>query len=498
MLAAQPVLLFRSGLGAAMKFGLWNSNRRRQTRNVPPRRWRDVSRHRRRLIRALAIQVDALADNAVTSQDVSALENGVDTLVGAISSSRAAGEVLPRGLEKLLSRLVRKLKRAWAARAARRAAQAAAWEQQAQQGTLKTFEFVQPTSNVVVMVGLAFSLFVSLHIFDRAAQFDEIVSFLAEQARSLPSSWSFGEPARAAALVNQRSLEMPRLPMANTAVGVAVGALPSWAVPEITGALPPAGSAQNGPPRAGRSVAIAEDKLPATIGNPALRAAATAGDPAAAYEVASRFAEGRGVPQSHEEEARWLERAANQGFAPAQFRLGGLYERGIGVKKDLDRARDLYLAAALKGNAKAMHNLAVLYAAGVNGAPDYETAAAWFRKAADHGIKDSQYNLAILYGRGIGVQQNHGESYKWFVLAANQGDGDAALKRDEVAAYLDPQTREAARLATQSWSPQPQPDDAINVKTQAAWATPAEIPQPTKPKPRPGGGNTRTAEGKPN
>jgi localization factor PodJL len=243
-----------------------------------------------------------------------------------------------------------------------------------------------------------------------------------------------------------------------------------------------------------------EDELPVTFGNPALRAAALAGDPAAAYEVASRFAEGRGVAQSHEEEAFWLERAADQGLAPAQFRLGGLYEKGIGVRKDLVRARDLYLAASQRGNGKAMHNLAVLYAEGVNGngTPDYEAAVAWFRKAADRGIKDSQYNLAILYEHGIGVTLNYAEAYKWFVLAANQGDHDAAIKRDEVAAYLDPQTREAVRIAAQSWSPQPQPDDAINVKTQAAWETPVETPRPQTPKPRPPSGATRTADRRPN
>jgi len=268
-------------------------------------------------------------------------------------------------------------------------------------------------------------------------------------------------------------------------------------VPEITGALPPTDAPRGERPGLGRSLAIVEDQLTATIGNPVLRAAALAGDAAAAYEVASRFAEGRGVPQSHQEEARWREHAANQGLAPAQFRLGGLYEKGSGVGKDVVRARDLYLAAAQKGNAKAMHNLAVLYAEGVNGAADYETAAAWFRKAADHGIKDSQYNLAILYGRGIGVTQNYAESYKWFVLAANRGDADAAIKRDEVAAYLDPQTREAAQRAAQSWSPQPQPDDAINVKTQAAWETPAEVPRLPKPKPRPAGAETRAADARP-
>jgi TPR repeat protein len=88
------------------------------------------------------------------------------------------------------------------------------------------------------------------------------------------------------------------------------------------------------------------DKLPATIGGPALRAAALAGDAAAEYEVGVRFADGRGVAQNGEEAARWLDRAAKGGFAPAMFRRGALYEKGAGVKKDLAAARDHYRAAA--------------------------------------------------------------------------------------------------------------------------------------------------------
>jgi localization factor PodJL len=210
--------------------------------------------------------------------------------------------------------------------------------------------------------------------------------------------------------------------------------------------------------------AMVSGKLPATIGGPKLRAAAIAGDAAAEFEVANRFADGHGVPQSDGEAVRWLELAAKQALAPAQFRLGAFYEKGIAVKRDLAVAHDLYAAAAAKGNAKAMHNLAVLYAEGINGPADYRTAAQWFHKAADRGITDSQYNLAILYARGIGVEQNYTESYKWFALAAGKGDGDAAKKRDEVAAHLDAQTLEAAKLAVQKWSAEPQPEDAVNAK----------------------------------
>jgi len=255
---------------------------------------------------------------------------------------------------------------------------------------------------------------------------------------------------------------------------------PLWATPDITGTLPRSIAGPAKPRAAAPAFVASDDDLPAAIGDPALRAAAIGGDPAAAYEIAARFAEGRGVAKNSAAAAHWLERAVQQGLAPAQFRLGGLYEKGIGVKKDLARARDLYLAAAQKGNGKAMHNLAVIYAEGVDGAPDYTSAAEWFRRGADHGLSDSQYNLGILYARGIGVKQDYAESYKWFALAANQGDQDAAAKRDEVAGHLDAQALAAARSTVQNFKPEPQPDEAVNVKTAAAWQAPANVQAPAK------------------
>jgi localization factor PodJL len=253
----------------------------------------------------------------------------------------------------------------------------------------------------------------------------------------------------------------------NTRDAVAVVA----AATDVTGSLP-------------RPATPLGDKLPASIGGPALRAAALSGDAAAAYEIGTRFADGHGVPRSNESAALWFERAAKQGLAPAQFRLGGFYEKGIGVKKDFVAARDLYLAAAGKGNGKAMHNLAVLYAEGIDGPADYANAAHWFREAADHGVTDSQYNLGILYARGTGVTLNYAESYKWFALAAIQGDQDAAKKSEEVAAHLDPQSLAAARLAVKTWTAQAQPDDAINVKTPpGGWDATASAAPAAKPKP---------------
>ena len=274
------------------------------------------------------------------------------------------------------------------------------------------------------------------------------------------------------------------------------GSLPRAATVS-TAPLPPIAVAPMNPPIPNASGAEAAiDVLPATIGGPTLRTAAMAGDTGAEFEIAIRFAEGRGVAANERQAAHWLELAAKQGLAPAQFRLGGYYEKGIGVKKDLAAARDLYLAAAAKGNGKAMHNLAVLYAEGINGRSDYRTAVFWFRKAADRGITDSQYNLAILYARGTGELQNYAEAYKWFALAAKQGDLEAARKRDEIAAELDDQTLAVADSVVKNWKPEPQPDDAMRVKTPpGGWDA---TTQPVRAKPRAASARLIAPDSKPN
>ncbi len=261
------------------------------------------------------------------------------------------------------------------------------------------------------------------------------------------------------------------------------------AAPETTGSVtaarttPPAGTTvsptgwQPVDTRTGRALSV-----PA-----ALKAAADGGDPLAAYEMATRYLEGRGVAISATEAAKWYQRAADAGIAPAQYRLGSLYEKGTGVLRDYERARRLYERAGEAGNAKAMHNLAVMYAQGqATPRPDYKTAAQWFRRAAEHGVADSQYNLGILYARGLGVDQSLAESYKWFALAAAGGDQDAGKKRDEVAARLDPQTLVAARLAVQTFAARTEPDAAVKVAAQAEWADPPAAPaaQPARPAPR--------------
>lgn len=243
--------------------------------------------------------------------------------------------------------------------------------------------------------------------------------------------------------------------------------------PDVTGsiAVPQASAAGPVLPSSGQKITTASipagERLPETIGSTVLRNAALKGDASAAFEIGVRYAEGKGVAQNYDEAAKWYDRAAQANVVPAMFRLGTLFEKGLGAKKDLDVARRYYVLAADRGNAKAMHNLAVLDADGGTKGANYKSASYWFRKAADRGVADSQFNLGILHARGIGVEQNLAESFKWFSLAAAQGDVDAGRKRDDIAKRLDPQSLAAAKLAIQTFAPEGQPEDAINVAAPA-------------------------------
>lgn len=319
-----------------------------------------------------------------------------------------------------------------------------------------------------------------------------------DEQPAAPATLAFNplEPPRMPALAPLAPLAMPS---ANSAIAItppldltpAPPAVPSLLSPpllnlgndgknDVTGSIArPADKVPARPPAPPQQLVTATDQLPIAIGGPRLRNAAMTGDAAAAYEVAVRFAEGRGVPVNLEAAALWYERAASKGIAPAQFRYASLLEKGQGVKKDLAQARRLYLAAAAKGNGKAMHNLAVLYAEGIEGRPDYATAALWFRKAALHGIADSQYNLGVLCARGLGTAKSFEESYKWFALAATQGDREAGKKRDEVANQLDAEALAAAQQAVKTFAPAPQPEEATVVAEPAGgWDRAAGTPAP--------------------
>ncbi|MFM9943091.1 MAG: hypothetical protein ACKVP7_26790 [Hyphomicrobiaceae bacterium] len=206
-------------------------------------------------------------------------------------------------------------------------------------------------------------------------------------------------------------------------------------------------------PRSGEQVTI--ELPPAAVGPLSLRLAAAKGDASAQFDVAARFAEGRGVKQDFLQASAWYQRAATQGHAQSQYRLAALYERGLGVQEDPARARIWYKRAAEQGNVKAMHNLAVM-SAGREGVPaDYAAARHWFTQAAERGLSDSQFNLGVLTESGLGIEKDMIAAYTWFSLAARSGDKEALRRRDMLATKLEAQELAAGEAAVAQWRSKP-------------------------------------------
>jgi len=189
------------------------------------------------------------------------------------------------------------------------------------------------------------------------------------------------------------------------------------------------------------------------LGPAKLRQAAAAGDASAQFEIASRFAEGKGVAQDHKRAFEWYERAAMRGLAQAQFRLAAYFERGIGVEADRERAKIWYRRAADQGHVRAMHNLGVLIVSGRDTQADFAAAAGWFLQAAERGLADSQFNLAVLHENGRGVPKDMLEAYKWFALAARAGDPASAHRLEQIKTRMEPAELEAAEKKVAAWQP---------------------------------------------
>ena len=225
------------------------------------------------------------------------------------------------------------------------------------------------------------------------------------------------------------------------------------------------------------------DKLPVAIGGPALRAAALAGDPSAAYEVAVRFAEGRVVPPNNEEAARWFERAAKKGLAPGAIPAWrALRKRRRREERPCRSARPLprrRRQRSRQGHAQSRRPLCRrhrrrggLSQCRCNGSARPPSAA-----LPTANLISPSFMRAALASSRISRRPTSGSS-----LAAKEGDKDAAQKRDEMAGHLDEQALTAARLAAQTFTPLPQPADAVTVK--GAWDPPATGAPPAKTKPR--------------
>ena len=187
------------------------------------------------------------------------------------------------------------------------------------------------------------------------------------------------------------------------------------------------------------------------------------------------YIDGKSVPQNTEEGVRWLERAAEVRDRASAISASAGFTRRASASRRTSTSRAAITSPPPKRATPRRCTISpCCYAEGIDGKPDYKTAAEWFRRAAEFGVADSQYNLGSCSPAASAWSRTSPESYKWFALAAIQGDQDAAKKRDDVGAKLDAASLASARAAVQSFTAQPQPDDAISVQTPpGGWDKPA-------------------------
>lgn len=114
---------------------------------------------------------------------------------------------------------------------------------------------------------------------------------------------------------------------------------------------------------------------------PAFEALANKGDHRAMSVIASMYAAGQGVAQSHRQAFTWFRAAAKYNRPDAQFRLGLMYDAGLGLKSDQRKA------------------------------------VRWYRKAARQGYPDARVMMGLKYLKGEGFKQNKVKAYAWLSLA---------------------------------------------------------------------------------
>ncbi len=192
----------------------------------------------------------------------------------------------------------------------------------------------------------------------------------------------------------------------------------------------------------------------------ACREAATAGDPAAQYNMGLLYEEGIQVPKNKNEALNWYRKSADQGlpvaeyavglltvlsstnanlpaateyfrkaaekdFAPAQFLWGYCLQLGYGVSTNLLEAIVWYQKAASNNYAPAQYSLGVMSNDGLGMPNNPRDAVHFYRLAAGEKYPLAQYALGFCYMQGTGVEQDFKEAANLFRPAAEQGLAEA-------------------------------------------------------------------------
>ena len=127
-------------------------------------------------------------------------------------------------------------------------------------------------------------------------------------------------------------------------------------------------------------------------------------DPAVAYDVGLRYAQGDGVDADLKEAAHWFSVGTESGDLRAMEALGRCLQAGDGVEPDPVRGAELFRQAAEEGYLPAVCDLGLCYEAGDGVEVDPVRAAELYRQAAEEGYAPAQCNLGVCYLNGIGVE----------------------------------------------------------------------------------------------
>ncbi|QDV09347.1 Putative beta-lactamase HcpC precursor [Planctomycetes bacterium Poly30] len=157
-----------------------------------------------------------------------------------------------------------------------------------------------------------------------------------------------------------------------------------------------------------------------------LRTRARDGDPEAQFDLALRYSEGTGVPESPATAFRWLSKAAEVGHVEAMGALGRCYHGGLGCPEDLGLAIEWYEKALGRGADDVHADLAqVLCDERAEAHRDIERAVRLLREGWDrHEDAACAGILSELYEDEF---RDEAESLKWARIAAEAGDGAAMV-----------------------------------------------------------------------
>jgi TPR repeat protein len=149
------------------------------------------------------------------------------------------------------------------------------------------------------------------------------------------------------------------------------------------------------------------------------------GSSQASVELATVYAEGKGVPKDEKRAFELYTTAAKARNIEAQLRVGDCYRNGRGVRKDTSEAVRWYIKSAKQSNAVAQRNLGEIYTKGTGVEKNEKESFFWYQLAAMQNDTPSQICLAKMYEIGSGTMSNLDKTKFWYGKAASAGDAQA-------------------------------------------------------------------------